>query len=470
MSAPSGNPVRPGERPEGRSLTKVIPLEIRKPSILVDFQPDALAIEERPPHLITRVTLYAVAMLIAAAVGWAAISEVDRVVVAPGRLVTSAPNLVVQPLETSVIRNIAVRPGDVVQAGSTLATLDPTFSTADVAQLSERLANRAAQVARLEAELDGRDYATTGASEDERLQTLNFNQRAAYRRARIQDFDERAARIEASLAKNRRDMQMLGPRLDVLRELESMRVQLVAGQIGSRVHLLETRNTRMELEGRFENLRLGLAELDHELQRARAERQTFIEEYRQTAIDELVKLRTERDGFAEDLNKATLRRQMVALTAPVDAVVLEVGNRSVGSVVREAETLFTLVPLSVPLEAELAVEARDIGRIAVGHPVRVKLDAFPYQEHGTASGFLRTISEGAFAKDRDREQEQEHSRDAIYRARLLLTDTELRGVPDTFRLIPGMTVVGEIKVGRRNVLSYFLYPLLRGLDESLHEP
>jgi HlyD family secretion protein len=33
-----------------------------------------------------------------------------------------------------------------------------------------------------------------------------------------------------------------------------------------------------------------------------------------------------------------------------------------------------------------------------------------------------------------------------------------------------MTVVGEVKAGRRNVLAYFLHPLLRGLDEGLREP
>ena len=43
-------------------------------------------------------------------------------------------------------------------------------------------------------------------------------------------------------------------------------------------------------------------------------------------------------------------------------------------------------------------------------------------------------------------------------------------VPRSFRLIPGMAVTAEIKAGERTILSYFLYPLLRGLDESIREP
>ena len=57
-----------------------------------------------------------------------------------------------------------------------------------------------------------------------------------------------------------------------------------------------------------------------------------------------------------------------------------------------------------------------------------------------------------------------------YKARIKLTSGELRNVPTSFRLIPGMPVTAEIKAGERSVISYFLYPLLRGLDESIREP
>ncbi len=56
---------------------------------------------------------------------------------------------------------------------------------------------------------------------------------------------------------------------------------------------------------------------------------------------------------------------MVALTAPADSVVLDLAC-SVGSVVREAEPIVTLVPVNVPLEAEVSINSRDIGLIAAG--------------------------------------------------------------------------------------------------------
>lgn len=62
---------------------------------------------------------------------WASVSQIDQVVVAQGRLINPTPNVVVQPLEISIIKSIDVRVGQVVNKGHTLATLDATFAQAD---------------------------------------------------------------------------------------------------------------------------------------------------------------------------------------------------------------------------------------------------------------------------------------------------------------------------------------------------
>ncbi len=131
----------------------------RRPALVSDFQPDALAVEERAPPRVARATLYAVAALLATGVAWSCLSEIDEIASARGRLVTTVPNIVVQPLETAAIRSIAVAVGQSVKAGETLAVLDPTFSEADVQQLTARLAAAEALVRRLDAEDADRDAA-----------------------------------------------------------------------------------------------------------------------------------------------------------------------------------------------------------------------------------------------------------------------------------------------------------------------
>ena len=58
-----------------------------------------------------------------------------------------------------------------------------------------------------------------------------------------------------------------------------------------------------------------------------------------------------------------------------------------------------------------------------------------------------------------------------YRSRIKLDpQSKLRNVHGGFRLIPGMEVQAEIKVGTRSVLEYIIHPLIKSLDEAIREP
>jgi hemolysin D len=159
------------------------------------------------------------------------------------------------------------------------------------------------------------------------------------------------------------------------------------------------------------------------------------------------------------------------LRAPADSVVLEVAHVSVGSVVREAETIFVLAPRNSALEAEVNdnVETKDIAEIAVGQLARLKFDSFPLQKFGTGSGRVRVISKDAFSPEPEKGGAAHPSR-SFYRVRIDIRNVRLRGEPDKTRMIPGITLTAEMNVGNRTVISRFLYPLLRGLDESIREP
>jgi HlyD family secretion protein len=433
--------------------------------LILEFQSDARVIEDGPVPALARVTLYVLLAFIVVAVGWAALSLVDKVVVARGRLVTTANNLVVQPLETAIVRSIDVKAGDVVRKGDRLGTLDQTFTEADSEQVRVRLESLSAQVKRLDAEIEGRPYVMSASPTlDERLQNVIASKRRQQYAARLDSFGHQLARAEAGIATKRADQEALQQRLAVAREVEQMRGTLYQREVGSRIQQLEAQSVRLQIERDLQLSANEILELQQEMARTGAEREAFIQEWRQKAAEELVTARREHDAVEQQFEKAKRRNALVDLMAPADAVVLEVAQRSIGSVLREAEPLFTLVPLDVPIEAEVSVDARDIGLVRAGAPVRLKLDAYPFQKHGTLDGTVRTVSEDSFVDKENAAQA------AFYRARVALLPGTLRGVADSYRLIPGMTVAAEIKSGERTVLSYFLYPLMRGIDESIREP
>ena len=442
----------------------------QKMPVITEFHPDAVEIEERAPPGLARATLYSVVALILAAVTWASLSRVDTIVVAQGKLITTTASLVVQPLETSVIRDIGVKVGDVVNAGQLLASLDPTFSQADLDQLRTRVSALDAVVARITAELEGWDYIPADLENpDAALQRRLFLQRKALYDAQVRNYQAQIASARAVLKTNEDEETFLTQRLETLQSIETMRSTLMDKELGSKLNFLLSRDARLDVESNLARLRGNRVDYAHRLEKAKSDEQIYIEDFGRATKQDLVDTLAKRNSAAEDLKKAELRRQLIQLRAPADGVVLEIANRTVGSVVREAETMFVLVPRNVALQAEVKVDGKDIGQVAAGQSVRLKLEAFPFQKYGTGRGVVRVVSQDSFAPDPKGEAVR-YSGPAYYRVLVDVTDMHLRGVDSQFQMIPGMAVTAEMKTGDRRVISYFLYPFLRGLDESFREP
>ena len=144
---------------------------------------------------------------------------------------------------------------------------------------------------------------------------------------------------------------------------------------------------------------------------------------------------------------------------------LRMAKLSVGSVLKEGDPLMYLAPLGSPMEAEVKITTRDVGFIRPGDPVTVKLDTFNFIEHGTIDGTLRWISEGAFTND-----DNGSTTEPYYKARVALNEINLRELPKDFRLIPGMTLAGDIHISTRSILMYLVSGALRGMGEAMREP
>ena len=181
-----------------------------------------------------------------------------------------------------------------------------------------------------------------------------------------------------------------------------------------------------------------------------------------------MRIRGELARVEEALVKAARLAELTVVAAPEDGTVLDVARRSAGSVLREAEPLLSLVPAGVPLIAEVALRSADIGHARIGAPVVVKVDAFPFQRHGALQGRLRAVGQDSSGARLGGDAQGPAA--AVHRAHVALQPAALARLPEGARPIPGMTVSAEIMVETRSVLSYLLFPLLRGVSESMREP
>ncbi len=435
---------------------------------VVEYLPDADEIERSPVPRIAQFTVHALVTALIAAGVWATLAEVDQVVTAQGRLVNPLPNVVVQPLETSIIQSVDVRPGQVVRRGDLLAHLDATFVAADESQLRVRLESLQTQIQSLEEELSGDAAAVARApTADTRLQaSLQGERRANYRAQQIR-LAETAAKLRAALATNRQDQQLIASRLRSLREIEGMQEKMVAQKFGAPLQLLEAQQRTKEVERELELVASREQEIRREVAAFEGEKSAFERGWRQKTMEDLLGITRERDALKEQLEKADKRQKLVTLVAPVDGVVLEIAKLSPGSIVREAETFFTLVPLNVTLEVEAQIDSADVGYIKPGDEVRVKLDAFPFQRHGALEAKVRSLSQDAFRRE---PSARSSAQDAYYLTRILLGPEGLKNMKPDAHLMPGMTLTAEVVVGKRSVLSYLAWPLTKGLNEAIREP
>ena len=52
----------------------------------------------------------------------------------------------------------------------------------------------------------------------------------------------------------------------------------------------------------------------------------------------------------------------------------------------------------------------------------------------------------------------------------MLDPINLRNVPPGFRLVPGLTLKGDIHIGTRSLFTYLFSGVMRGFNEAMREP
>lgn len=434
------------------------------------FQSETDEIREAPEPRALRATTWVTAGLMVICVTFAAVARVDRVVTSDrGKIVPTQGTILFQALENSLIKTLDVREGDRVRKGQLLATLDPTFADADVDQLERQLLSLDAQIARATAEQGGEVYAPKikDLLKDQyaALQKNLFDQRASQFKAQIASFEQKIAQTQATIQRLQGDEARYKEREKISQQIEGMRQTLVEKQAGSLLNLLIASDSRLEMLRTMENGRNSLIEARHQIASLMADRDAFVQQWLSTSSQDLVTAQGTRDTVVSQLAKASRHKDLVQWVAPEDAIVLTRAKASVGAVLKAGETLLTIVPENAPIEAELNISAREVGFVRAGDETSLKVDAFPFVEHGMAKGKLNWVSEGAFTTDDDGKAVEPY-----YKARASITEMRFTRVPTSFRLIPGMTLSGDVHIGERSVLGYLVAGATRSVSEAMREP
>jgi hemolysin D len=448
------------------------------PAVL-EFQSPSAAIAATPIPPVARGIIWIVGSMLAAWLAALGLIRIDRVITAPGRVVSQAATIVVQPLETAIVRSIEVREGEKVRAGDLLARLDPTFAAADVGALQAQVSVLEAEVSRLQAEAEDRPFQYSGPDPSLSLQALIYTQREAERSSKLESYRQKIDGLKSAAARAAGDATAFGARLAVAQDVEAMRKGLEQLKSGSRLNSLIATDNRLEIERSLSTAVKTEETARADLAAMIAERDAYVQNWHAQTAQTLSEESRKLSDARESLSKARLRRQLVELRADRDATVLTIAKISAGSVLQPSEQLITMVPADAPLEIEADISGRDSGFVRVGDPVAIKFDTFPFSQYGMANGTVRMISPDSLVfsgQQLDRTTGAgagavpRNGTPPFYLSRIAIDRVGLHDVPTNFRLVPGMPVTADIKVGRHTVLNYLLGRVLASASEGMREP
>jgi len=437
----------------------------------LDFAPDLLAIQERPPARMPRAILIAVVSLIGLLLVWAAFAQLDVIATADGRLVPLTFTKIVQPADAGVVTEILVNDGDQVKEGQVLMRLDPRLSQADTAALGKDVALRQLTLRRIEAELSDRPFLPSKSDHVEL-----YGQVEAQFRARRQAYLDAIAQENETLNKARADVraseQVLSKLTQTLpsykQSAEAYRKLVQEGFVGELAaaeknrDFVEKQQDLKTQEASVQSLNASIAQSERRITSLRSQYRSQLENER---IDTLTQL----NKSGQELEKSNVKAGQLDIRAPNSGIVKDMATTNRGAVVAAGALLMNIVPKEEPLQAEVLLKNEDVGFVVVGQPVKVKVAAYPFQKYGLLDGKVSLVS--ADSADPKQQQQQGQPPSLTYRAIVRLDATSLTSVATGERLTlnPGMLVTAEIHQGQRSVLEYLLSPVKRVGQEAARE-
>ncbi|GBQ92691.1 major facilitator superfamily multidrug resistance transporter EmrA/FusE [Acetobacter nitrogenifigens DSM 23921 = NBRC 105050] len=450
------------------------------PPALLEFHSPSAALVNLPPTASAQYLTWIIGALTLSTVLVMAIFPLDRVVSSPGRIASTQRTLVVQPLETSIIRSIEVHEGDFVHKGQVLARLDPTISDADIQNLLLQTQSYSAEVDRLTAESQGRTYAVDPSNPSSTQQEATFLRRKAEFDAKTHDYDEQIASETSELQGYVASSAMYAARAKVAADVHNMRARLQADQVGSRLSTLGAQNDLMEIERSQISAQQQAASTRGKLSALASERDAYIENWKASVYHDLSDAQRHFATAQSDYEKAKLRKNLTTLKSGEDAIVLTIAKLSIGSIMTTGTELMTLVPVGSGLEVEATLRGSDAGFVRLGDKALLKFSTFPYAQYGGAEATVREISADSFsAQDKPSSNagasaaappDPTGSSQSFYRVRLRIDRYTLHGVPTFFHPQPGMPVTADIQVGKRTIMQFLLNSIMPLVSDGMREP
>lgn len=401
-----------------------------------DFKPIIAEIEDRPTNPLGMIFLWTIIALMVCTVLGLIFLKIDVVVTARGKIIPVGDVKVVQPLETGVITKIHVKEGDYVKKDDILLEIDPSVDTADLEGKERNLSYSKLSLDRINAVLAEKD----------------FNPRSTGRSSEVIDAQQAYFQAQRSALNSlKKEIAALNRVLAMALEDEKKQKTLVEIGAVAENKYREKMKERMNLE----------QERDSKLGQ--------MEQLREKLLADFSSNVQARNTLQAEVSSLKFKQGKRFIVAPVAGYVYLLPVKTIGGVVTTAQPVAGIVPEGTPLEVSAIVLNKDIGYVKKGQSCIVKVDTFDFQKYGTIEGKVEAINPYSIEEKDQKEKTQGAENEAGgYSVRVkMLAETLKTKNGDVYKVKPGMSVAAEVNIGKRRVIEFFLFPIIRYLDEGL---
>ncbi|MEQ8667504.1 MAG: HlyD family type I secretion periplasmic adaptor subunit [Rhodospirillales bacterium] len=405
-------------------------------------------------------------ILVMAFIIWASFSELDIVSMTTGEVAPASQVKTVQHLEGGIVREIYVREGEAVTAGQPLVSLEPTATGADVGELQVRLTGLKADIARLQALIDGADIP---AFDDTLLRDRPEIADQALRR-----FESQRLRHETEIASKRETVRQ---REQEIREINTRisgnwnNLALIEEQIGISEELLKENLTNRflhlnllkeasKLRGDIATDSEGLAGAEAAVQEAKASLAALQAGFEDDVREALEEARRTYDELDQRMSKFEDSLDRTVVRSPVDGLVKTLHVVTIGGVIKPGDPVVDVVPGDDRLIVEAQLKTHDIGYIEVGQTALIKLASSDAMRFDALQGQVVGVSPDTLTTPEG---------EPYYKVRIETEKDHFSGGQVRYNLFPGMQVMASIQTGTRTVMQYLLDPLRGYASSSMQE-
>jgi hemolysin D len=148
--------------------------------------------------------------------------------------------------------------------------------------------------------------------------------------------------------------------------------------------------------------------------------------------------------------KIQLRQRVVR--SPINGMIFELPISKPGSVVQPGQKVAQIAPKNVALVLKAQMPNQQSGFLKIGMPVKVKFDAYPFQDYGVVHGKVNWISPDS------KVVETNQGKIETFELEITLDQPYIQNGNKRIALTPGQTATAEVIVRQRRVIDFILDP------------